>query len=52
MEYMIEWLDWDYKTHKTKYIPKGRSCYAWNDKRQIRSSQRGKVRQILQRTRI
>jgi hypothetical protein len=50
--FIVEWLDWDYRTHKTVYRPKGQYCYDWSDKRQIRSSQRGKVRQILQRFQI
>ena len=52
MKFIVEWLDWDYKTHKTVYYSTRTCCYDWNDKRQIRARDRVKVRQILQRGRV
>jgi len=49
MKYVIEWLDWDYKLHRTTISQKKAQRYEWYDKRQIPSSQREKVREILQR---
>ena len=50
-EYTVEWMDWDYKHHNTKYVPTKTVHFEWNDKRQIPSKARGSVRQILQRGR-
>ena len=51
-EFIVEWIDWDYKTHKTKYTPNLHTFYGWDNKAQLRKRDREKCREILQRWQI
>jgi len=52
LEFIVEWIDWDDKLHKTKYVPSANIIYRFNDFRQIKASSRSKIKEILQRYKL